>query len=291
MVLYMFAIGSNNNLNDLFNFIKSQNIPNTHNLYENIKYIDTGFLNDYRLQFNSLSYKRGSLGVANVIKSLGCKVYGGIFELCTTDLISGEDILKVIRYKERYPHVYSETNSKIYTGSTSYSCFFYYINSEKLLNNSINNTIPILPLPCSKSYFNIIFESYVHINIDDRVLNIYRRMEKINNKHRNVIVESIYTIINLSKIYKFELIEYLYLNYKNTIYSSNKRNEMGFLFSIIIISLQYIIKYYNKIYIESDIYNIIKYNLCSLEYTLLLELHRKIISFDKQMYKLQKFSY
>ena len=236
MSIHMFAIGSNNNLNDLFKFIQSQNIPNTHKLHENIKYINNGFLNNYRLQFNSLSYKRDSMGVANVIKSPGCKVYGGIFELCSSELISNQDILDIIRLKERYPYVYSEANDIIYASNKSYSCFFYYIDSEKLLNFSINKTIPILPLPCSKSYLDIIYESLVDMNVNSNVLNKYKDMEKNNIKYRNIIYKNLYNIINLSKTNRFELISYIYYNYKNKIYYSKDRDNTGFLFTIILIS-------------------------------------------------------
>ena len=285
----MFAIGSNNNLNDLFNFIKSQNIPNTHKLHENIKYIDNGFLDNYRLQFSSLSYKRGSLGVANVIKSPGCKVYGGIFELCSSELISYRDILNVIRFKERYPHVYSEANSEIIANNKVYSCFFYYIDSLKLLKKPINNTIPILPLPCSKTYFNIIYESLVNIGIDNNILNRYKRMEKNINKFRDIIIGKFYNIINLYSTNRFDLFNYIYTNYKNKIYNSENRDDRGFLFAIIIICLQYVIKYCKKFKIEHEIHEIIVNNLCSLEYKLLIDLHKTIISFDKTIYNLQKF--
>lgn len=289
---YMFAIGSNNNLEDLFTFIDSLHRFKTTDYHDNITFIGSGVLKDYRLQLNSFSYKRGSMGVANVIQSVGCKAYGGVFKISGTNMISKRDFIESIRTKERYPNVYNEAvrdvTVKHSNGKTIiYSCFFYYIPSTKILHNPLQLTFPMLPLPTSNHYFSIILQSFINYKFDTEIINKFIKIGELNSLYRNIVNRKLNKIHTCMLHAPFKLVGYLKQNYNNAIYSKEEFIcDPTYINVLIIIAIQYIIKYKKGLDISCDIYDNINAN--SLEFKMLLDLHQVLLDFDKKLLKIQR---
>jgi gamma-glutamylcyclotransferase len=101
-----------------------------------------GILKDYKLVFNKITSKNNSReGYANVIKSKGFIVEGGIYE------VTDESISLLDRY-EGFPKHYTREYLDIETSDRTIRCIVYVGNTEKLREG----------LKPSKEYFSKILE-------------------------------------------------------------------------------------------------------------------------------------
>lgn len=101
-----------------------------------------GILKDYKLVFNKKSSKNNSKeGYANVVKSKGSIVEGGIYE------VTEESILLLDKY-ESFPKHYTREYLDIETSDRTIRCIVYVATPEKVMDG----------LKPSKEYFSKILE-------------------------------------------------------------------------------------------------------------------------------------
>jgi len=101
-----------------------------------------GILKDYKLVFNKKSSKNNfKEGYANIIKSKGSVVEGGIYEIT-------EESISLLDKYEGYPTHYSREYLDIEVSDRTIRCIVYVANSEKLQEG----------LKPSKEYFSKILE-------------------------------------------------------------------------------------------------------------------------------------
>lgn len=119
------------------------------------KLVSTGCLKEHRLDFTRYSSKRWKGGVADVVISKDCEVWGIVYEITDSDL-------KRLDKREGYPEAYDRSMKSIETpDGTSFKAWVYTVNKKESFVPPTAKYMKIIRDASKKHDFPVSYQEYL----------------------------------------------------------------------------------------------------------------------------------